>query len=143
MLPMSTAPLTGRRILLIEDEADIRETTRRRLEALGAKVTTAADGLEGLEQLEGDVRPPDAVLCDLVMPVMNGFEFARRLRAMPRDRQVLLIAVTGFERSFDFTHTWYTGFDWHLVKPLTEEALEALAARLSRAVAPRTGSGAA
>jgi CheY-like chemotaxis protein len=121
--------LTGRKILVIEDDDDTRETIQRLLQALGAEVGVAADGLEGLVQLER--RRPDAVLCDLGMPIMDGIEFARRMRQNPRYRRIILLAVTGRERQSDFVDTWGAGFDGHLVKPLTAEALDALVRRLS------------
>jgi CheY-like chemotaxis protein len=73
--------LRGRTVLVIEDDDDTREVVSRLVEALGATTVVAADGLEGLVQLER--RRPDAVLCDLAMPIMNGIEFARRMRQKP------------------------------------------------------------
>src|SRR5262245_6529382 len=96
--------LRRRTVLVIEDDDDTREVSSRVLEALGAGVVVARNGLEGLVQL--DRRQPDAVLCDLAMPIMDGIEFARRMRQNPRYRHVLLIAVTGRERDADFLDTW-------------------------------------
>jgi CheY-like chemotaxis protein len=84
--------LRGRTVLVIEDDDDTREVVSRLVEALGATTVVAADGLEGLVQLER--RRPDAVLCDLAMPIMNGIEFAQRMRQNPRYRGMLLIAVS-------------------------------------------------
>jgi CheY-like chemotaxis protein len=142
MVPTSAAPLANRRILLIEDDADTREATRRHLETLGAQVAVATDGIEGLAHLARDPWAPDAVLCDLAMPIMDGFEFARRMRGIPHCQQVLLIAVTGYGRNADFDKTWRTGFDEHLVKPLTDEALAAFAQRLALHPASRIRPGA-
>jgi CheY-like chemotaxis protein len=136
----AAGPLRGRRILIIEDDDDTREAFRRLLESRGAHVMVAADGLEGLVQL--DRRRPDAILCDLAMPIMDGIEFARHMRNDPRYRRVLLIAITGRGRQGDFTDTWSVGFDGHLVKPLTEDALHALTQRLARHATSRTGHGA-
>jgi CheY-like chemotaxis protein len=121
-------PLRGRTILVIEDDHDSREVTRRFLEFLGAQVVVAADGLEGLVRLES--LRPDAVLCDLGMPIMDGTEFARRMRQDPRHRRVLLVALTGRQGDADFLHTWRAGFDAHLVKPVTIEMLSSIARRL-------------
>jgi CheY-like chemotaxis protein len=71
-------PLRGRKILVVEDDHDGREVIRRLLELLGAQVVVAADGLEALVRLES--LQPDAVLCDLGMPIVDGIEFARRMR---------------------------------------------------------------
>lgn len=61
-------------ILVIEDDSDIRETLRQILEVQGYQVTTASHGREGLEALEHGLRP-NLILLDLMMPVMNGWEF--------------------------------------------------------------------
>jgi CheY-like chemotaxis protein len=66
-------------LLVIEDEADVRALFQERLEALGVRVVVAVDGADGLQQLER--WRPDAVLCDLAMPVMDGVTFAARMRA--------------------------------------------------------------
>ena len=125
---MSNFPLRGRTILVIDDDEDTREVTRRLLELLGAQVVAAADGFEGLVQL-GRLKP-DAVLCDLAMPIMDGMEFASRMRQDPRYRRVLLVAMTGRQRHADFLQTWEVGFDAHLVKPVSAEMLSSIAQRL-------------
>jgi CheY-like chemotaxis protein len=94
---------------------------RRLVEPLGAHVVTAADGLDGLWQLER--RPPDLVLCDLSMPIVDGFEFARRMR-----QRVLLVALTAPGGYQAVLQTWNGGgFDGDLVKPVTIEALRTIA----------------
>ncbi|MGH7358936.1 MAG: response regulator [Candidatus Rokuibacteriota bacterium] len=130
-----SAPLRGRTILLVEDEATVCDVWRELLEHRGARVMTAADGLEGLARLKR--KRPHAILCDLGMPIMDGLEFARRLRCDPRHRRTLLIAVTGREDDRDFNDTWNAGFDGHVVKPVAAAALEALVQRLSRHPVPR------
>jgi two-component system CheB/CheR fusion protein len=124
-----------RRVLVIEDEAEIRDILVQLLAALGARVVAAADGFEGLEHLAR--WHPDMVLCDLAMPVMGGLEFAQRMRQDPRYRNVLLIAVTGYNRQADLYDTWSTGFDGHLAKPIRMPALAALAQRLEGSRATR------
>ncbi|MDB5778002.1 MAG: hypothetical protein JWP79_185 [Polaromonas sp.] len=82
-------------ILLIEDEPDIRETLRELLELVGFKVETAANGREGLDKLESAGRPC-LILLDLMMPVMNGWEFLDALQKSPDpDRAAIpVIAVS-------------------------------------------------
>jgi two-component system CheB/CheR fusion protein len=126
---MAESPLRDRTILVVEDDGDTRDVVRRLLELLGARVTVAADGMEGLEQLQR--LTPDAVLCDLTMPIMDGIEFALRMRRDPRHRRALLIALTGRQGQADILRTWEVGFDAHLVKPVNPEMLSALARRLS------------
>jgi CheY-like chemotaxis protein len=125
--------LRGSTILVVDDDAEASNVARRLLESLGARVVVAGNGLEGLNRLAR--ARPNAVLCDLGMPVMDGLEFARQVRRDPRYRQVLLFALTGWQDPADFLRTWEAGFDAHLVKPVTMEMLHALARRLSTRVA--------
>jgi CheY-like chemotaxis protein len=117
-------PLTGALVLLVEDDSSHRTVTRAMLERLGAGVIVAANGREGLDQLEQ--RTPDLILCDLRMPGMDGFEFARRVRAHPRHGEARLIALTGLDPWESSVETWSTGFDAHLTKPVKLETLGAL-----------------
>jgi CheY-like chemotaxis protein len=116
-------------VLVLDDQEDVCLAIGGLLEVLGARVVVAANGLEGLEQLER--QRPDMILCDLAMPMMDGIEFATRVRRNPRFRRVLLVAVTGREHHRDFLATLAAGFDAHVVKPVTPEALTSLARRLS------------
>jgi two-component system chemotaxis response regulator CheY len=75
-------PLRGCRILVVEDDVEVAELIGRLLVLQGARVLVAENGREGLDRLEEF--PADAVLCDLTMPVMDGIEFARRVRQHPR-----------------------------------------------------------
>ena len=74
--------MTCRHILLIEDEPDLRETLRELLELVGFQVETAANGREGLRKLES-AGNPCLILLDLMMPVMNGWQFLEALRKDP------------------------------------------------------------
>jgi CheY-like chemotaxis protein len=127
-------------VLVLDDDDDVCQAIRGLLEVLGARVMVAANGLEGFEQLER--QRPDMILCDLAMPVMDGIEFATRIRQTPRFRRILLVAVTGREHQRDFLATLAAGFDAHVVKPITPEALTSLARRLSRRTATNGPLGA-
>jgi two-component system CheB/CheR fusion protein len=133
-------PLRGCTVLVVEDDQEARELIRRLLELLGASARTAEDGMDGLRRLVET--PPDLVLCDLTMPLMDGLEFARRVRRLPEYRRTLLVAVTGRQAHEDFLCTWDAGFDAHLVKPVTMEMLRALAGRLSPRLAEQRRPGA-
>jgi CheY-like chemotaxis protein len=136
----TTDAYRGRTILIVEDHADTREIYRRLLEARGARVLDAEDGPEALFHIEQE--PPDVIFCDLATLFMNGIEFARRIRAIPRCRGVLLIAMTGRKRQADLSDTWSAGFDGHFVKPLTDAALDNFARRLGRHIRPGAEGGA-
>ena len=122
-------PLRGLSVLVVEDDRDHRELARDMLTALGARVTVAANGDEGVKHLitKGC---PDLILCDLRMPVMDGYEFAREVRTHSPGRQVRLVALTAIRDPIAYTRTWSAGYDAHLEKPLTVDKLEDLAARL-------------
>jgi CheY-like chemotaxis protein len=83
----------GVRVLVVDDDEDIRELLALLLEANGAVVAVAADGVDALEALDGDGHTPALILLDLMMPRMDGQEFLTRLRAGPyRDVPVVLIS---------------------------------------------------
>ena len=122
-------PLRGVSVLVVEDDRDHRELAQEMLTHLGARVTVATNGEEGVKRLIKD-GCPDLILCDLRMPVMDGFEFARELRTHSPCRHVRLVALTAIRDPIAYTRTWSAGYDAHLEKPLTLEKLEDIAARL-------------
>ena len=85
----------SRRALVVDDQAENRELLRRALESDGWTVEEAGNGLEALERLE--VRRPDAILLDLMMPEMDGIEFVERLRLSERNRSIPVLVVTAKE----------------------------------------------
>ncbi|MCM2323081.1 MAG: response regulator [Oligoflexia bacterium] len=89
---METAPCP-KIVLIVEDDLDIRETFRQLLELEGYCVLTASNGKEGLEVLQGPQRP-SMVLLDLMMPVMNGWEFLEAQRALPEYSKIPVVVVT-------------------------------------------------
>ena len=96
-----SSPTAGR-VLVIEDEAAVRRTTVRVLEDAGFLVSTASDGGAGLarlEQLKREGRPPDVVLSDIAMPVLNGREVAARLLAS--DPLLPVVLVSGYDSAGD------------------------------------------
>jgi CheY-like chemotaxis protein len=94
---------------------------RTLLTVLGATVTNAYSGRVALQAL--DTFKPDAVLLDIGMPGMDGYEVARRIRGLPDHCGVLLVAVTGWGQEHDRRQSLEAGFDHHLVKPLDVDAL--------------------
>src|SRR5947208_16254859 len=79
---MPSGPTTGKRLLVVEDDADVRHALTLFLEGAGHTVRTAANGREALEQLHANGRP-DLIVLDLAMPVMNGWEFRGHQRRDP------------------------------------------------------------
>ena len=103
------------RILVVDDNRDAAETLGALLSGLGATVSVADSGPAALEILE--TFQADAVLLDIGMPGMDGYEVSRRIRATPDRRRVLLIALTGWGQEDDLRRSRAAGFDHHLVKP--------------------------
>src|SRR5262245_12758640 len=122
---VASMPLRGVTVLVVEDDPDSRETTGLLLQHLGARVVTVENGDRGLAAVL--LHQPDLVLVDLVMPEMDGFEFARRIRSDPKYRRVRLVALTGLRDEATVLKTWSVGFDGHLTKPVTEQGLDLLA----------------
>jgi CheY-like chemotaxis protein len=118
-------------VLVIEDDDDAREVLVLSLTTCGAAVSQAASGEEGLALLEGT--EVLAVVCDVGLPGIDGFEVARRLRASNRHRGVRLIAVTGFGRTEDVRRAEEAGFDAHLTKPVETDRLVLLLRELTAA----------
>ena len=108
------AHVEPRRILLIEDNQDIRDLLRIKLGQLGHQIEVAEDGTSGLEKLLAS--PPDVALVDIGLPGLSGYEIAREAREV-LGAQVYLVALTGYGQSEDKERALPAGFDVHLTKP--------------------------
>ncbi|MBV7544545.1 response regulator [Acidovorax sp. sic0104] len=115
---MTTKPRKAT-ILVVEDDEASRQLVLYLLEDAGHRVLAAENGALGLALALA--HGPDLVLCDLQMPVMNGYEVARHLRLHPEWRVVPLVAVTAFSMPGDREKALEVGFDDHLSKPITPE----------------------
>jgi CheY-like chemotaxis protein len=121
-------PVRSADILIIEDNADAATTLRGLLELRGHRVRVARDGAEGLAALREQA--PDVALIDVGLPGIDGYEVARRARAILGARaSTLLVALTGYGLPEDRSRALEAGFDEHLVKPVDPAALEALFSR--------------
>jgi CheY-like chemotaxis protein len=80
-------------------------------------VRTAVDGLQAVEIAQ--IMRPEVMLLDIGMPKLNGYDAARQIRAQPWEKQMVLIALTGWAREEDRQRTREAGFDGHLAKPLS------------------------
>jgi CheY-like chemotaxis protein len=116
--PQETAP--ARRVLIVEDNDDARETLRTLLEGAGHEVCESTDGQAALEAAARFA--PDAVVIDIGLPRLDGYELARRLRQ--RGVATRLVALTGYGRTEDKQRAQEAGFDAHLVKPVTLDELQ-------------------
>jgi signal transduction histidine kinase/ActR/RegA family two-component response regulator len=115
-------PGVPRRVLIVEDHADVRHALRTLLERDGHEVFEAGDGVEGIEAAER--LKPDVVLIDIGLPSVDGYKVAQALRSnralLPKLR---LVAVTGYGQPADKRRARDAGFDEHLVKPVDPAAL--------------------
>ncbi len=111
----------SRRILVVDDSDDSATSLATFLQLMGNETFTALDGLEALQM--ADVVQPDVVLLDIAMPKLDGYETARRIRALPWAEHVILVAVTGFGQEEDRQKALAAGFDHHMVKPIDASLL--------------------
>jgi two-component system, sensor histidine kinase len=113
-----------RRVLVIEDNQDAQDALRCLLELWGHEVTVASDGAAGATSAV--THRPDVALVDLGLPVVDGYEVARRVRAALGASSPLLIALTGYGAPEQRAQALAAGFDLHLVKPVDPDRLSSL-----------------
>jgi len=124
--PSATEPVSPprperRRVLVVEDQNDARESLRMLLEVDQHRVETASSGREGVAKF--DAFRPDVVLVDIGLPGMDGYEVARTLRSRESGAAVRLIALTGYGQPDDQRKARGAGFDHHLTKPVDYDRL--------------------
>lgn len=116
------APVSsGRRVLIVEEDADVREALAQRLTLKGHEVYEAADGASAIRM--ADSLAPEVVLVDLALPLLDGCEVARRIRALPHGNATHLIAVTGCAAGQEIETAKAAGFNIHLMRPVDDKAL--------------------
>jgi CheY-like chemotaxis protein len=109
------------RILVVEDNIDAATGLARLLQLHGHDVHTAQDGPEAIRAAEA--YRPDAVLLDIGLPGMDGYEVARELRRQEACKKSIIVAVSGYSQEEDRRRGREAGFNFHLVKPVDHEAL--------------------
>jgi signal transduction histidine kinase/DNA-binding response OmpR family regulator len=121
--PASGEESRSLRVLVVEDNDDIRETLKDLLELCGHEVDVAADGASGVERTLA--LRPDVALIDIGLPGLDGYQVARKLRAElgPNEKRPKLIALTGYGQPGDKQRALEAGFDAHLVKPVDYDDL--------------------
>src|SRR5262249_6643764 len=129
--PIHSSPDAGhssdvQRILIVEDQDDSREMLHVLLESMGHSVLERADGGAALAAIERE--HPDVALIDIGLPVMSGYEVARRVRENRRLDDVTLIALTGYGRDTDIQTAIAAGFDAHVTKPADSRIIDEILA---------------
>ena len=119
-------------ILVIDDNADIRENTAEILELAGYQVTTAENGKKGVEQALKS--KPDVIVCDIMMPELDGYGVLHLLRKNPEAQNIPFIFLTAKTERSDFRKGMEMGADDYITKPFDDiELLNAVEARLKKA----------
>ena len=130
VMPAHTAAAAGQRVLVVDDNLDVADSLAIMLRQRGHTVCLAHDGPAALAAAQTFV--PQVVLLDIGLPGLDGFEVARRMRAMPELKGAFLVAITGYGQP-EARHTaMQAGVDVHLVKPVDPRALNQLMADLPR-----------
>lgn len=112
-----------RRILIVDDEEDLREMLKFRLQALGYDVSEAADGQEGLDKARSE--NPDLVILDLMLPKIDGFKVCRMLKFDKKYKDIPIIMFTARAQKKDIDIGKETGADAYITKPFEPEVLVA------------------
>jgi CheY-like chemotaxis protein/anti-sigma regulatory factor (Ser/Thr protein kinase) len=119
------------RVLVVDDQEDVADSTAALIESLGHTVHTVYEGAAALALARLDV-----IIADIGMPGMSGYELAERVRRDPDLKHLQLVALTGYGRDEDHTRVEAAGFNLHLTKPVTDGALHTALARLSTPFPP-------
>jgi diguanylate cyclase (GGDEF)-like protein len=128
---MKTAESNGKRILVVDDDRNLRKIIQTNLELAGYEVTTAANGNEALRVL--DAMQPDLVVLDVMMPLMDGYEVARRIRRHPSNTSVPIIMLTAKSEVEDKLAGFDAGADDYMTKPFgPQELLARVKAKIRR-----------
>lgn len=115
-------------ILVVDDNADAAQTLSMLLEMSGHRVLVEYDARSALARVQ--MEHPDLMLLDIGLPDMDGYELARRIRALPAMEKSVLVAVSGYGMAQDRTQSANAGFHHHLVKPVSYEQLIRLLAEI-------------
>lgn len=122
---------TKHQILVIEDEQDIRESLLDILTLEGYSVASAENGLQGLEEISK--KKPDLILCDIMMPDMDGFEVMKKIRQLFPMFEIPLVYITALSERKDFRQAMNLGAEDFISKPFTvDELLTCVEVRLEK-----------
>jgi two-component system, OmpR family, alkaline phosphatase synthesis response regulator PhoP len=111
-----------KKILLADDEEDIKVVVKFYLESRGYDVLTAYDGLDTISMAESEL--PDLILLDVMMPVLDGFEVARRLKANMNTRGIPIIMLSAASQAESVKRGMDAGARDYVIKPFEPQALE-------------------
>ncbi len=121
---------TGMRVLVVDDDPEVNQSTVMILEMEGYQVRSVDNGADAIEAVR-DFKPR-AVLLDIGLPGLDGYEVARRLRQQPGGKELTLLALSGYGHEEARERARGAGFDDHLTKPATPNDLLAILSRVAR-----------
>ena len=119
--PKLDADVTGQRILVVDDNRDSATSLAMLLRLSGNTTELAHDGLEAVAKAES--YRPEVILLDIGLPEMNGYDVCRTIRAQPKGKEIVIVALTGWGQDDDRRQSHEAGFDGHMVKPVDYGAL--------------------
>ncbi|NOT61029.1 MAG: response regulator, partial [Acidobacteria bacterium] len=119
-------------VMVVDDSLSVRRVLANRLNAVGWKPIQAKDGLDALEQLQGNPRLPDTILLDIEMPRMDGYEFLSALRKNADYAQIPVVMITSRAGQKHRDRAFEAGANEYLVKPYQDEELLTLIRRLAQ-----------
>jgi len=117
-----------KKILIVEDDQDLRQTLQMHLELLGYDSILAENGKEAVDLATSQV--PDLILMDLIMPVMDGLQATRLIREHPNTESTPIIAMTARVTSENKIECLQSGCDGHIAKPFTSKQLASIIEKL-------------
>ena len=139
--PMTTqAAKGGLRVLLVDDHMESVISLGRLLRAQGYQVRAALSGVEAVSSAVDFL--PDVALIDLSLPLLDGFAVARKLRSMSSTRGAFLVALTGWDSDDIVARARSAGFDRHMVKPLSLDAMLGVLSEAHAGLGVHAGAGA-
>lgn len=121
-----------KKILIIEDHADMRELLTWQVELMGFAALAAKQGAEGLQKAQSE--RPDLIILDIMMPGMDGWQAAQELKANSATKDIPILAATALFRDVDLKTCMDSGCNGYIVKPFTFQELQAKVKELVPAV---------
>jgi CheY-like chemotaxis protein len=125
-----------KKVLIIEDHADMRELLSWQVELMGFTALLAQGGREGIDKAVAE--KPDLIILDIMMPGMDGRDAARELRAKPELKDVTILASTALFREADLKACLDAGCNGYIVKPFTFQELQAKLQEVAPSLSPKS-----
>jgi CheY-like chemotaxis protein len=137
-MPPEPRALAGIRVLIVDNDQDLRDLLQFVLERYGAEVTAAGSAADALAALERSM--PDVLLSDIAMPDESGYDLMRKVAARPGGFVLPAASLSAFSRQQDHEEALAAGFRMHLAKPILPEALVAAVAGLAGRILTSPGT---